>query len=200
MFVAERDHKKFLVIIGLALMMFWAGCAGSGKQGPRDGYRVFYNSFETPQDTSRWYWAGTCQFSHDAAPGGGTQALLVKGGRLLPAGSFITRPLKYGGYFTIRFWAKMVDVGGYVELSTIADHEVGESIHVPIYEPSWMALRSADTLYCPPNQSLMLTVQAGAMVEGQVLVDMLEVRKVGSAKRKPKTVSQASMARKIEGR
>ncbi len=190
-----RSLRVALILWGGILLFLVNGCAGTKKNEAGQGYRVFYNSFETPQDTTLWYWAGTCQFSADAAPGGGKHALLIKGGKLLPAGSFITQPLKYGGYFTLRFWGKMVDIGGYIELSTIADHEIRESIHVPILESTWMPLTSADTLYCPPNQSLMLTVQAGAMVDGQVLVDMLEVRKVGSVFRKPRRPATTPVAR-----
>lgn len=169
-------------ILMLALLL--AGCVQQVRSG-KAGNTVLYNSFESAHDTTNWYWTGTHRFSSDVPPGGGGQALEVSGGNIFPIGTFITQPLRYGGYFTLQCWGKIRGNGGYVELATISDHEVSDAIQAEIIEPQWQFVRASDTLYCPPNQSLMLTLQAGMVRDGQILVDMIEIKKIASADNPP---------------
>ena len=144
---------------------------------------VFFNSFEAPKDTISWYWSGKQSFVNDVPPGGGRQSLKVDGDNVLPVGSFISRPLKHGGYFTIECWGKIIDVGGYVELSTIAKHEVAQTVRLNVLEPTWTHLKSQKILYCPPNHSLMMSIKTGFYADGSMLLDLIKVKKVGKAKR-----------------
>ena len=139
---------------------------------------MFFNSFESPTDTLHWYWAEPSTFTGDVPPGGGSHALEVRGQRILPAASFVTRPLATGGYFVVECWGKAVDIGGYIELASVADHEIASTVQAHITEPRWEMVRSADTLFCPPNSSIMLTMQAGALMPGVMRIDQLRIRKL----------------------
>lgn len=143
---------------------------------------VFFNSFEAPKDTANWYWAGKHSFVDDVPPGGGRQALKVNGGNVLPVGSFLSRPLKHGGYFTVECWGKLLDIGGYIELSTIDRHEIAATVRLNVLEPNWTFVQSQDTLYCPPNHSLMMSIKTGILLDGAMLLDMIRIKKVGKAK------------------
>ncbi|MFQ5584137.1 MAG: hypothetical protein ACE5GL_06865 [Calditrichia bacterium] len=142
---------------------------------------VFLNSFESVEDTKSWYWAGDYHLINDTPPGGGQHAVRVEGRNIFPAATFISHPLKYGGYFTIQCWGKVIDKAGYVELSTISDHEVEDAIQVYIFDPEWKFGQSSDTLYCPPEKSLMLSMHAGLQMAGAMAVDLIQVKKVGRA-------------------
>ncbi|GEM_PF-2915719 len=168
-------------MVGMFLLGIWLflpfGCVSSLHRQP-SGTTVYVNSFENPQDTLSWYWAGDYRLTHDTPPGGGKNALQINGGSVLPTASFITRPVRNGGYFMIECWGKTLDVGGYVELATISDHEITNTIFVSIVEPEWQHVQSKKILYCPPNSSLMLTMQASALSKGAMLVDMIRIQKI----------------------
>jgi hypothetical protein len=173
--------KPAILLFTLIAAIFLSGCIKQTHSGKPSGKTVFLNSFETPKDTVQWYWYGEHRLIADAPPGGGRYALEVSGEKSVPVATFISRPLRYGGYFTLQCWGKVNDVGGYVQLSTISDHEVGDAIQLFIMNPEWQHLQSGDVLYCPPNQSLMITVQTGILQDGAVMVDLLQVQKVGKA-------------------
>lgn len=179
-FYSKKNYLKFcLLILGVFLMM---SCSQQLRQKAETTKNtVFFNSFESTQDTLRWYWTESPSFSADTPPGGGTRSLKVEGGMMLPSGTFVSQPLRNGGYFTVQCWGKSLDFGGYIELSTVADHDISEAIQAHIVEPEWQPVAADGILYCPPNKSLMLTLHAGMLVEGGILVDMLEVKKVGRA-------------------
>ena len=144
----------------------------------KSGKTVFFNSFEVPGDTKSWYWAGSYRLTRDVPPGGGESAIRIKGVEMLPAASFISKPLRGGGYFTLECWGKNLDIGGTVQLATIKNYEITEAIQLGIFEEEWEHLESSDTLFVPPNTSLMLTMQAGGPVDGTIFVDNLTIKKV----------------------
>ncbi|HQU71041.1 MAG TPA: hypothetical protein PKV71_17200 [Calditrichia bacterium] len=163
----------------LFIFLLMAACSSARPvQRSTDSKTVFFNSFESAQDTMRWYWNGQRSLVRDTPPEGGITALRIAGKQALPVASFLTRPVAKGGYFMIECWGKMEKTGGFIQLSTVSDHQVSEAIQVEIIEPEWRVLRSGDILFCPPNTSLMLTMQAGTVIEGSMLVDMLRIVKV----------------------
>ena len=174
-------YRLSIIILGLFAILL-SSCAQQVRNtAKKQSNTVLFNSFESTQDTLRWYWADMPEFTADTPPGGGSQALKVIGGMLLPSGTFISQPLKHGGYFTIQCWGKTLDFGGMIELTTVSKHDIGDNIQAHIVDPDWRFVTSEDTLYCPPNQSLMLTLQPGMIKHGGIVVDMLEVKKVGKA-------------------
>lgn len=175
----------FMVLSAL-LALLSGGCMKNTLVKKSKQNTVYFNSFETPQDTLSWYWANNYHLINDAPPGGGKHSLKVKGGRVLPAASFISQPLRYGGYFTVSCWGKVIDIAGYLQLATISDHDLDGAIQLHILDPEWKYIESTDTLFCPPNRSLMLTLQPGLMAEGSLAIDMIRVKKVGSAITKPR--------------
>ena len=190
----SHNHFRIIAAALLALLAF-SGCMKQTRAVKKSGQTVFLNSFESPRDTLSWYWSGKHRLITDAPPGGGHYALEIKGERALPAASFISQPLRYGGYFTIQCWGKVNDVGGYLQLSTITNHEVGDAIQLHIMNPEWEFLQSSDVLYCPPNQSLMLSVQAGILEDGAVMVDLIQVQKVGKADKRVARTDDKRVAR-----
>jgi hypothetical protein len=174
----NRNYFAFF-LLGALIVFFLPGCLKQTRNSAPKAHTVFLNSFESPEDTLSWYWAGEYRLTTDTPPGGGKFALEIKGRNALPAGTFISRPLRHGGYFIIECWGKMKNAGGFVQLATISEHEVTEAIQILILEPEWKFLQSIDTLYCPPNRSLMLSLQAGLDREGEMVIDLLQVKKVG---------------------
>lgn len=169
------------VMLSIAVLSGTFGCSVMPRRSsppPHPGKPVYINSFESPRDTLRWFWVGKHDFSTDVPPGGGNFALELKGDKLIPSAGFITRPLPRGGYFVIECWGKTVNVGGYIELSAVHDHEIVNSIRINILDYDWRHVQSPDTLYCPPNHSLMFTVQSGVYVDGVLRVDKIIIRKV----------------------
>ncbi|RMG21664.1 MAG: hypothetical protein D6732_26975 [Methanobacteriota archaeon] len=169
---------SFLFVFLLLLMFVAPGCVPLFKKTDSSGAVVFFNSFETPRDTLSWYWAGKYRLTSDTPPGGGGTAVEIAGGNILPSATFISRPLKHGGFFTLDCWGKTMDVGGYVELAVISDHEIVESISVSIVQPQWKFLQTPQTIFCPPHSSLMITIHAGALSNGKIVVDNIRVKKV----------------------
>jgi hypothetical protein len=188
------DTKKG-ILLGVILVFSASGCMKQTYKAAPQSHTVFLNSFETPKDTLSWYWSGKYRLTTDTPPGGGSFALEIKGRKALPAGTFISRPLRHGGYFTVECWGKMKNAGGFVQLATISEHEVAETIRIPIFEPEWQFLQSTDTLYCPPNRSLMLSIQAGLDNEGEMVLDLLQVKKVGKAAQ-PSRQKERNIARR----
>ena len=176
-FPGIRGIGGFL-FVSLIIFLF-SGCVSSFNKRPA-GVTVYLNSFEAPTDTLSWYWAGSYQLIDDTPPGGGKKALRIRGGNLLPAASFLTQPLRQGGYFVMECWGKTLDVGGYVELATISNHEILNTISLAVIEPQWKLIQSSDTLYCPPSSSLMLTMHASSLKEGTILIDMIHIKKVAA--------------------
>lgn len=187
--------RFIMILAALLALLILSACMKQTRGGKPSGQTVFLNSFESPRDTLSWYWSGKHRLISDAPPGGGQYALEVKGDRALPAASFISQPLRYGGYFTIQCWGKVNDVGSYLQLSTISDHEVGDAIQLHIMNPEWEFLQSSEVLYCPPNQSLMLSLQAGILKDGAVMVDLIRVQKVGKADKRIAHTGDKRMAR-----
>ncbi|MCK6622661.1 MAG: hypothetical protein L6Q94_19400 [Calditrichia bacterium] len=181
----RRRSASLALILSMAAVVLLSGCFSGMRTSKSPGETVFLNSFETSRDTLSWYWSGKYRLIADTPPGGGALALEVRGGGTFPAGSFISGPLRYGGYFTIECWGKVKGVAGCVQLATIADHEVVEAIRAPILEPEWKRAQSGEALYCPPGKSLMISLQPGQYGEGAMAVDVIEVKKVGKAGEAP---------------
>lgn len=182
---SKRQPGSRMLFFSMAAMVLLSGCFTGMHTSKSAGETVFMNSFETPRDTLNWYWSGKYRLIPDTPPGGGELALEVQGGGAFPAGSFISSPLRYGGYFTVECWGKVKGVAGYVQLATIADHEVVETVRAPILEPEWKRAQSGEALYCPPGKSLMISLQPGQYGEGAMAVDVIEVKKVGKAGEAP---------------
>lgn len=181
---AIGENRLSLALVVLVVCLWLSGCTKHIEiETPEEipaAKTVFFNSFESTRDTLSWYWASGCNLTPDVPPGGGTISMRVKGeeGQLLPAASFITRPLSRGGRFLLQCWGKVEDIGGFIQLATVSNYEIRETVEAHILDPEWHFVRSNDTLYCPPNSSLMLTMQAGTAVNGSMLVDMIQIKKI----------------------
>lgn len=195
--VCKSCRRKVCLTAVLALLgaLLASGCGGRHLLKAPEGKTVLLISFESPADTSGWYWAGDYRLSTDTPPGGGKRSLLIAGNPLMPAASFITRPLRRGGHFVIECWGKTRDIGGYLQLSSIEDHEIGNSIRAPILQEQWQHSWSADTLFCRPGQSLLLSIQAGGMAGGSLSLDMIRIRKLAPPQSRKKHPPQVASRR-----
>ncbi len=170
-----------------SLLLFtiaWNSCA-SGARGDRDprmdvpGTTVFFNSFETVSDSAVWFWSGSYKWSEDTPPSGGERALHINGGRVAPVASMVTKPLAEGGHYRLKCWGKSVNIGGFVELASVGEHDINERVTISIISSEWHEIKANDYVYCPPNSKLMLTLNAAAVKDGAVLVDLIRIEKLG---------------------
>ena len=148
-----------------------------------DARIVFQNSFETEKDSALWLWSGEKHWSKDVPPGGGQRSLYIKGGRISPTASMVTRPLTNGASYGLECWGKAVNVGGFVELAIVDKHEIIEKITIPVIKSEWQKLSPESALYCPAGHSLMLTLHAAATPDAAVMVDLVRILKAPSVKR-----------------
>ena len=193
----KAPRRRLVILGGLLAGLMLYGCAGvfGTHSGGKDRRTVFFNSFESPRDTLSWFWRSKPHLTHDTPPGGGNSALRINGGKEMPSGGFITRPVKNGGYYTVQCWAKVLSLGGFIVLSAVKEHQVENAIHLNIVEEDWTLISSSDTLYCPPGLQLMLTLQSGVFLDGAILVDNLVIRRVPKSGSKPSRTGSKRLTR-----
>ncbi len=137
-------------------------------------YTVYVNSFESPSDTVGW--EGLVEFRNDAPPDGGTQSLFVSGGCVMPHAMYELEPLFEDSYLTVRCWGKRLLDGGIVHLGSQGMFYEGVSLHVS--DSVWTFYESPDSIFCPANQSVYISLASGGFVPDSMLVDMIEVVRV----------------------
>lgn len=146
----------------------------SGSDGP-GGTAIYFNSFESPSDTLGWSTYGTVMLADDAAPGGGSRSIHVSGGCTDHSPTLRLGPITDGGHFALRCWAKR---RGYVTqpvVMTIAEELDQGMIRIDVTTSEWRAYLPNETLFCPPNRSLLISLAAFGFAGGTLQVDLLEV-------------------------
>jgi hypothetical protein len=178
-------NKVWQVCCLVLFVVAWNACSPSGSSNKRDprldqpGKTVFFNSFETVSDSAVWFWSGSYKWSPDTPPSGGERSLHINGGRVTPVASMVTKPLAEGGHYRVKCWGKSVNIGGFVELSSVDEHEISESVTLSIINSEWHEIQANDYVYCPPNSKLILTLNAAAVKDGAVLVDLIRIERIG---------------------
>lgn len=141
--------------------------------------RIYFNSFESSQDTIGWEGYSIVGFRNDTPPGGGNQSVEIAGACLHPHAFYELPPTNYDRSLILQCWGKNLAVGGMVELapnpeSVIYPHS---SVIIQVQDSVWRFYRS-DTLFCPLKTPLLLSMSAGGYIPSAMLVDLLEIIKV----------------------
>ena len=135
---------------------------------------IYFNSFESAEDTVGWQGYGDREFRLDAPAGGGTQSLFVSGGCIAPhAWVEFTAPEKETR-LRLKCWGKMLVNRGSVGLF-FKDSLFHRGISISVTDSLWRPYQSTDSLVCPANTALRLEMMSGGIIPGAMLVDVVEV-------------------------
>lgn len=136
--------------------------------------RIYSNSFEAPIDTVGWN--GWIEFQRDAPPMGGQQSVYISGGCIYPHAYINLPAVKYDCSLIFQCWGKNLEIGGLVELRL--NPEISRcpppSVSISVNDTLWKFYQS-DTLHCPANIPLQLSMSAGGIVPSAILVDLIEI-------------------------
>ncbi|MFC1502260.1 hypothetical protein ACFL6A_02495 [bacterium] len=167
-----------IVIFGLlvcALLLLTFSCnhitePGAGFQWP------YLNSFETGEDTTGWRGNGFFDLRDSAAPGGGSQSLFVAGGCPIPHAFYDLDIAGEECALQLRCWGKNLAIGGSVTLQLV--NNPSREITISITDTAWTFYESAQTLTCPSDDAVRITMNSGGYAPSSMLVDLLEIVRV----------------------
>ena len=183
MFLKYKFSKQYgiriLELIILLLFTFLSGCKTSDEilNGLYTHDVIYYNSFETKEDTvGIKYFAGRIT-GDDASPGGGKRSLYVSGGCIIPHVVLPIPAQTDNGYYQLKCWGKALVRGGIVELSTDSSSK-NNYISIFIEDKHWDHYQNTDSLYCPANTTMWISLISGGDNPGGMLVDQIEIVKI----------------------
>jgi len=137
---------------------------------------VFYsNSFETSQDTVGWQ--GIIDFRNDAPVNGGSRSLFISDGCIIPHAWVNAVTIAEDGLYSLRCWGKNLMDGGTVYLQ-VGSRGLDRS-YIQIRDTLWTYYVSPDTLLCIEGDTLLLAMYSGGFVPSAMLVDEIEIFKIG---------------------
>ncbi len=145
-------------------------------QAQQPGQVIYFNSFESPNDTVGWQGYGSRKFYSDAPPDGGKQSLYVSGACIVPHAWITLGPFDKDEYFILSCYGKNLQIGGGASIQIEGNYSKGAYVYIDKKE--WTFYQSADTLFCPAGKKIMLSMGAGGIVASAILVDKLEVIKL----------------------
>ena len=140
---------------------------------------VYFNSFESPADTTGWYDIKPEMFVDDPAPDGGKQSLYIGGGCIQPA-AYLDLPQLRSGYYTISCWGKIPESkqAGTIVLAKVNPNGEREEIELIIDRTDWIFYRSKESLYCPADWKLRIEILIGGIVGANMFIDDIGIEKV----------------------
>lgn len=156
--------------------LFASGCSQPTDTGKGTEEAIYSNSFESPADTVGWTGYGAREFRNDVPPNSGKQSLFVSGGCIVPHAAFRIGRIHEESRFILRCWGRNLSNSGVVSLGL--DENPFSGIGVTISDTIWTFYVSSDTLFCPTDSSLWLTMLSGGFIPSAMLVDKVEVVKV----------------------
>jgi hypothetical protein len=138
--------------------------------------QIYFNSFESQSDTIGWI-GYAFNFDNDVPSHGGKKSLSVSGGCIIPHAEYTIDPQSTDCYLKFRFWGKNLSNGGGVWLAV---NKIGyKNISFDVTEKEWTLYENQDSLFCPANTSLTLGAIAGGISSSAILIDMIEITKLG---------------------
>lgn len=132
---------------------------------------IYSNSFETESDMEGW--SDTFSLSTDVPAEGGFQSLIVPGSCVLPCIEYKLDAQPEDCYLKFRAWGKMLTGNGNVHLAHRNDRS--NSVGFAIRDTVWTMYESADNLFCPAGEPLVIYINCGGFGGGAMLVDLLDV-------------------------
>jgi hypothetical protein len=143
--------------------------------------RAFYfNSFESPQDTSGWYGLAPEMFITDPAPMGGKRSLYIDGGCIQPAAHLDFPAHQVDGQYRVHCWGKLDDIasGGSIILAVDALSPERRELHLIVDDTVWTLYYPDDTIHCPAKHTMRLEILAGGFFPAGMYIDCLRVERV----------------------
>jgi hypothetical protein len=169
--------KKFLWSF-IILSMTVTSCKKESTENILD-QQIYFNSFESNSDTNGWN-GYAYSFTNDAPSQGGKRSLAISGGCIIPHAQCTISAQNTDCYLVLKFYGKNLSNGGSVSLNV---NKPGYgSINYGVSEKDWTIYENHDTLFCPANTSLTLSVIAGGIIYSAILIDMIEIKKVTISK------------------
>ena len=139
---------------------------------------VYFNSFESPADTTGWHDIYPEMFVDNPAPKGGKQSLYIGGGCIHPT-AYLDLPQVRSGYYTVSCWGKIPEPtqAGTIVLVKVNQDGEREEIELIINRKSWTFYRSKESLYCPANCDLRIEMYIGGIVGANMFIDCIGIEK-----------------------
>jgi hypothetical protein len=141
---------------------------------------IYFNSFESAEDTHGWIGLSTKMFIDDPAPGCGRKSLHIGGGAasMQPIAIFDFPPQSREGYYTMSCWGKSMNYGSIV-LTTMSDWTGENSIELYIENPEWKLYSTEESVFCAKNQRLQIGIIVYGYFSGHsIFVDCLKVERL----------------------
>jgi len=169
-----KSKSKYFPFLSTMLFLVFVGCILPNE--PVEEV-IYYNSFESSQDTVGWFINADVHFAKDAAPKGGNQSLFVSGGCLVPHAYFEIGAFDEDVRFKIRCWCKKLVNGGSVDLELVNDR-YQQIYSINVTNSTWTYCESDSVLLCPNQNKLRVSLNSGGFIPGSMLVDMIEIIKL----------------------
>jgi hypothetical protein len=140
----------------------------------------YFNSFEKPDDLRGWEGDAYRVVEGDVPPQGRKKALEVSGGCIIPHASFLFQPEPVNRRFILHAWGKWLHGSGGISLESEPNpiSSYRPYIGMSIDRPEWTFYESKDTLTVPANIPFRLSVLAGGLVPGAVMVDRISIIRI----------------------
>jgi hypothetical protein len=138
---------------------------------------IYYNSFESADDTAGFSGYGYYDFKGEPSPDGGKYSLYVSGGCIWPHVMVDLPAKETDGYYRLEGWGRNLEIGGTVELHNNLRWR-DESISFSVSDSVWLYYSSDSILFCPAGQPMTLMMGAGGIIPSAMLVDQIKVIRV----------------------
>jgi hypothetical protein len=140
---------------------------------------IYFNSFESDEDTTGWRWLDPEMFVKIPAPGGGKNSLHIGGGCTMPT-AFLTLPPQYEeGNYLMSCWGKIDESsGGRVYLTTSDVHNDSVTVRLDVHSLEWQFLQTETSLHCSMEDTMRIEIWIGGIVPNSMYIDLLKVEKV----------------------
>ncbi len=170
--------RKYGLTLIICIIVLMAGCKNvSDPVNSHYDNIIYYNSFETAEDTAGFSGYGYYVFRDESSPDGGNYSLYVTGACAWPHVKVEIPAQSTNGYYQLKGWGRNLGVGGSVELyNNWPGHE--NSIYIGIIDSVWTHYTANSILYCPEGHSMILIMGAGGFIPSAMLVDQIKIIKI----------------------
>jgi hypothetical protein len=165
--------KKLLIPV--VFLLIFLSCKKENNKENTLEQQIYFNSFESQSDTVGWR-GYAFNFSNDVPLHGGKKSLSIAGACLLPHAQYTLSAQNTDYHLVLKLWGKNLSNGGSVNL--YVNKSGYKEISFDVSEKDWTLYESHDTIYCPANTSLTLSASAGGIIYSEILIDMVEIRKI----------------------
>lgn len=141
---------------------------------------IYFNSFESEEDTIGWRWLHPEMFVDDPAPGGGRKSLFIGGGCMQPA-AFLELPQQSeAGIYSMSCWGKIEEMNraGTIYLTTNDSFDDSTTIELKIDSIEWEFLQTEESLHCSTKDTLRIEIWIGGYVPASMFIDLLKIESI----------------------